>query len=601
MIQVDYSRDSLFDDYAIKIMKDRYMLPSEKSPQDALARAATAFGTDEAHAQRLYDYASKHWFMFATPLLANGGTAKGLPISCFLSYIDDSIESLAQNLEENIYLSISGGGIGTSWSSVRSMGSKTKHGVEAPGIIPFMKVVDSQMLAYYQGGTRRGSAAAYLDISHPEIVEFLNMRKPTGGDLNRKCLNMHHGVNITDKFMNIVERCTQEADADDTWELVDPHSKEVVSTISAKELWERILTLRMETGEPYIHFIDTTNAAVPEVHKKLGLDVKQSNLCSEILLPTTNARTAVCCLSSLNLETYDEWKDTDIVADLVEMLDNVLAVFIEKAPDTMKRAKFSASQERSIGLGTMGFHAYLQSKNIPFESEEAADINIKIYESIYTHAVAKSNILGTERGCAKDYAEAKQMFGRRNVYLMAIAPNASTSILCGNTSPAVEPFAANSYRQETHNGINIHKNKFLDKLINSMVEDEDKKKELWKKITAAQGSIQRIKMFDKHTKEVYKTASEIDQNWIIRHAADRYKYIDQGQSINLFFDADADISYIHTVHFNAWKMGLKTLYYCRSRVTQRTEDITEKFDRKEIVAPQPVRTNFTIDCVGCAD
>lgn len=597
-MNIDYTRDEKFDKYATEIIKDRYMLEGEKSPQDALARAATAFGTNEEHAQRLYDYASKHWFMFATPILANAGSKRGLPASCFLNYIPDSRLGILDHYKENGFLASEGGGIGSYIGALRSDGAKTSRGGRSTGSIPFIHVVDAQMLAFSQGTVRRGAYAAYQDISHPEIVEFILMRRP-GGDDNRKSFNLHHAVNITDDFMQIIENCMNDPEADDTWELIDPHTKNVVSTISARYLWELIITTRMETGEPYIHYIDNTNNNIAKVHDILNLSINNSNLCVEILLPTTEDRTAVCVISSLNLEYYDEWKDTTIVEDVVEMLDNVITFFVENAPETMAKAKFAASQERSIGLGTMGFHSYLQKNKVPFESEKAVAINKKIFASISEKAHNRSVTLAQERGMAPDFITAREQFAaddltvRRNVYTMAVAPNASTSIICGNTSPSVEPFAANAYRQETHNGTNIYKNKYLDKVLRNVLESEDEVKKVWKKIIANKGSVQSLDFLDDKVKSIFKTAQEIDQSWIIKHAADRTPYIDQGQSINLFFNAEEDVEYVHKTHFNAWKLGLKTLYYCRTYVKNRSEDITERFDRQQIRAK--------ISCVGCED
>ena len=908
MVKIDYTRDNLLTEYAKVILKERYMISGEESPQDAFARAAKAFADDEDHAQRIYDYASKLWFMFATPVLSNGGTKRGLPISCFLSEVEDSRGGIGDHWVENIWLASMGGGIGTNWSRLRSDGVATSQGSRSTGMIPFMHTVDSEILAINQGDTRRGGYASYLDISHPEIMEFINMRKTTGGDPNRKNLNLHHGVNIPDSFMQIIEKCMEDPDADDSWELIDPHTKTVVETISALKLWELILETRIEWGEPYIHFIDTSNRLRPKAYKEADLKITQSNLCcvtpdtliltkefgqdyiqnfegqevdiwngkewskvnvvktgenqkvikiklsgyqeiectpyhkfyiqrgytgrgkvecieakdlkpgdklekwdmpkplnsispidpavdaysqgfysgdgnkdrevswlyntkyccqkrlvgefgeehnsakrkswrhgsimldkafvpiyysvgykinwlaglydadgtvinnnnsyglqlasinldflkevrslylslgvsckisrnkkasnklmpdgrggereyhckeiyrillsskelqklldlgikferlevpsevtnnrsalhfikveevidegkvsdtycfkehkrsrgmfngivtgnSEILIPTDPDTTAVCCLSSVNLEKYDEWKDTDMVRDLIRMLDNILDYFIDNAPEQMHKAVKGATRGRDIGLGAMGFHAYLQSKGIPFESAMASSRNRVMFKDIYDKAKEASQELAQERGMAPVVESCSYSIpAQRNVQLMSIAPNASSSIICGGTSPSVEPFSANMYTEKTQNGSNTKRNKFL-----TLTEDQ------WKEVSSNQGSVQSLDTLDKDTKDVFKTAFEIDQHWIIDHAASRQPYICQSQSINLFFNANTDISYLHSVHFSAWKKGLKTLYYCRSRVTDRADDINQKFDRHQ----------YGSECLSC--
>ena len=443
---IDYERDKSLDEFSLRTLQDRYMLDTEKSPQDAFARAATAFADDEEHAQRIYDYASKLWFMFATPILSNGGTKRGLPISCFLNYVEDSRGGISDHYTENAWLSSVGGGIGGTWSAVRSVGSKTSHGSESTGVIPFMKVVDAQMLAFSQGVTRRGSYASYLHISHPEIEEFLDVRKPTGGDINRKSTNLHHAVVIPNSFMELIDRATQEDGFDDSWDLVDPHSGEVKKTVQAKTLWVKLIQNRIETGEPYIMFEDTVNEALPEFQKDLGLRVNHSNLCSEITLPTNDDRTAVCCLSSVNLEKFDEWQDNEyFIPDLIRFLDNVLTYFIETAPDSLEKAKYSAMRERSIGLGAMGFHAYLQKKNIAFESMWSQSTNYTMFRHIKEQAQFETEELAKERGACPDDDGGTV----RNAHLLAIAPNASSSIICGNTSPSIEPFRANAFTQKT--------------------------------------------------------------------------------------------------------------------------------------------------------
>ena len=440
-LEIDYSKDSLLTDFSKKTLQDRYLVGDEQSPQEAFARAALAFADDQDHAQRIYDYASNLWFMFATPVLSNGGTQRGLPISCFLNYVDDSREGITGHYTENAYLSSMGGGIGGSWSDVRAQGTKTSKGSESTGVIPFMKVVDAEMLAFSQGVTRRGSYASYLHMSHPEIEEFLDVRKPTGGDTNRKCINLHHGVVIPDKFMEVIHRATKEQDFNDDWELIDPHSGEVKKVVSARTLWVKLLQNRMETGEPYLMFEDAVQSDLPDFQKKKGLRVNHSNLCSEITLATNEERTAVCCLSSVNLEYFDEWsKVPAFIPDLVRFLDNVLTHFIEYAPNELERAKYSASRERSIGLGAMGFHAYLQKNSLPFEGMWASSKNHLMFSHIKEQAQKETHKLAAERGACPDDDSCTV----RNAHLLAIAPNASSSIICGNTSPSIEPFRANA-------------------------------------------------------------------------------------------------------------------------------------------------------------
>ena len=575
-MQLNYSRDKYLSEFSIKTLEDRYLVGDEKSPQDAFARAAIAFSDNEEHAQRLYDYASKLWFMFSTPVLSNGGTKRGLPISCFLNYVDDSREGITDHYTENAFLSSVGGGVGGCWSGVRSVGSKTSNGSESTGVIPFMKVVDAEMLAFSQGVTRRGSYAAYLDISHPEIEEFLDVRKPTGGDINRKSVNLHHGVVISDEFMTIIENATKIEGYDDSWDLIDPHSGKVTKTVSAKTLWVKLIQNRVETGEPYIMFGDTVDEATPEFQKKLGLKVHQSNLCSEITLPTDKDRTAVCCLSSVNLEEYDEWKHNDeFIPDLIRMLDNVLEYFINYAPEQLSRAKFSASQERSLGLGAMGFHAYLQRHNIPFESAMAAGRNRMMFSRIKSEANRATRQLAEERGPCPDGKD----YGVRNAHLLAIAPNASSSIICGNTSPSIEPYRANAFTQKTKTGSSLLKNEYLENILQDLGEDTD---EVWKSIVTNNGSVQHLDFLDDWTKDVFKTAVEIDQRWIIEMAADRQEHICQSQSLNVFFPANVSKQELHATHMMAWKRGVKTLYYLRSEAIKRAETVSDEALRQRI-------------------
>ena len=575
-MQLNYNRDKYLSEFSIKTLEDRYLIGDEKSPQEAFARAAMTFADDEDHAQRLYDYASKLWFMFSTPILSNGGTSRGLPISCFLNYVDDSREGITEHYTENAFLSSVGGGVGGCWSGVRSVGSKTSNGSESTGVIPFMKVVDAEMLAFSQGVTRRGSYAAYLDMSHPEIEEFLDVRKPTGGDINRKSTNLHHGVVVSDKFMQCIENATRIPGYDDSWDLIDPNSGEVKKTVSAKALWVKLIQNRVETGEPYIMFGDTVDEAVPEYQKKLGLKVHQSNLCSEITLPTDKDRTAVCCLSSVNLEEYDEWKNEDqFIPDLIRMLDNVLEYFIQNAPDQLSRAKYSASQERSVGLGAMGFHAYLQRHNIPFESPMAKGKNMQMFGRIKSEAERATRQLAEERGPCPDGKD----YGVRNAHLLAIAPNASSSIICGNTSPSIEPYRANAFTQKTKTGSSLLKNEYLENILQDLGEDTD---EVWKSIVTNNGSVQHLDFLDDWTKDVFKTAVEIDQRWVIDLAGDRQDYICQSQSLNVFFPADVSKQELHATHMMAWKRGVKTLYYLRSEAIKRAEKVSDEVLRQRI-------------------
>jgi len=572
-IKVDYSRDSLFDDLGIKRLKESYMKEEENSPQERFAYVSKAFSSNEAHAQRLYEYSSRHWLSYSTPILSFGRSARGLPISCFLPYLDDSAEGLVNTLAEVNWLSMLGGGVGIG-IGIRSADDKSV------GVMPHLRTYDASSLAYRQGRTRRGSYAAYLDIAHPDILLFLEMRKPTG-DPNMRTLNLHHGINITDDFMLLIEKCMKDPTADDTWELKDPHDGTVRDEVSAKEMWQRILDIRMQTGEPYLHFIDTSNKAMPEFQKKLGLSIKQSNLCSEIILPTDKQRTAVCCLSSLNLEYYDDWKDDKLfLKDVAEMLDNVLQHFIDNAPVHVSRAKYSASRERSIGIGALGFHAYLQRNNIAFESAIAKAANMRMFKHIRKGLDEANKELGTERGEAPDAAGT----GLRFSHVMAVAPNASSSIIMGNTSPSIEPYRANAYRQDTLSGSSLNKNKYLDAIIRKEAEShkEGWYEETWSSIIANDGSVQHLEFLDEWTKDVFKTSMEIDQRWIVEHAADRQSYIDQAQSVNLFFRPDVNVKYLHAVHFLAWKAGLKTLYYCRSEKIGKADKVSKKIEREVI-------------------
>ena len=583
-------RDSLFEELGIARLKESYMMDHELSPQERFAYVSKAFSSDPEHAQRLYDYSSKHWLSYSTPILSYGKSSRGLPISCYLNYIHDSAEGLVENLSETNWLSMLGGGVGIGFG-IRSSDDKST------GVMPHLKMYDASSLAYRQGKTRRGSYAAYLDIDHPDILVFIEMRKPTG-DQNTRCLNMHHGINITDDFMKLIETCMTDDNAYDSWELRDPHSKKVYDVVSAKELWQRILEMRMQTGEPYLHFIDRSNEQLPSWLKQKGLKVHQSNLCSEIILPTSADRTAVCCLSSVNLEYFDQWsKDKQFLSDVLEMLDNVLQTFIDNAPDTISRAKYSAMRERSVGVGALGFHAYLQSKGVSFESAIAKSLNMRMFKHIRTELDAANRKLGEERGEAPD----AHGTGLRCSHIMAVAPNASSSIIMGNTSPSIEPWRANAYRQDTISGAFLNKNKFLDKLIKEKCSEDTKLNydKIWSSVIANDGSVQHLRCLTDIEKEVYKTSMEIDQRWIIEHAADRQQYIDQAQSLNIFFRPDVDISYLHAVHFMAWKKGLKTMYYCRSEKIGKADKVSRKIERQIIQEIDMQALASGEECLAC--
>ena len=584
-IHINYDKEQELNTFSKQTITDRYLWEGETHAQQAFARASIFGATYKGHTdfnlgQRLYNYASNRWFSFSTPILSNGGTSRGLPISCFLNYVPDSRDGLSAHYDENIWLASGGGGIGGFWGDVRSNGVDTSNGSRSTGSIPFMHVVDSQMLAFNQGITRRGSYAAYIDISHPEIEEFINMRKTTGGDLNRKCLNLHNAVNITNAFLEAVA-------ADDEWRLIDPKTKTAVKIVSARDLWFQIIQTRVETGEPYIVNIDTCNEALPEEQKKLGLEIKQSNLCSEITLPTNEDRTAVCCLSSVNLEYYDTWSVEDtFISDLVTMLDNVLDSFISTVSNNKgyDKAAYSAMRERSIGLGAMGFHSYLQQNNIAFESMWASSFNNKAFSFIKNRADITTRTLGAERGEAPDMKGS----GKRNAHLLAVAPNASSSIICGGASPSIEPNRANVYTHKTLTGSFKVKNKYLEQLLVELIPSDTKREEVWKDIAAHEGSVQHLDILDDDQKEIFKTAPEINQIWIIEHAHQRQKYICQSQSVNLFFKPpsieatqethDTFLQYLNDVHW-AGMHKLKSLYYLRSDSARNTENVNIKIPR----------------------
>jgi ribonucleoside-diphosphate reductase alpha chain len=563
-VVVDRSRDSELTRFGIETLQDRYLLPGEE-PQDMFARVAMTYADDSDHAQRLYDYISRLWFMPATPVLSNGGAKRGLPISCFLNECSDSLDGIVNLWNENVWLAALGGGIGSYWGNLRSIGEPVGRNGKTSGIVPFIRVQDSLTLAISQGSLRRGSAACYLPVSHPEIEEFVEMRRPTGGDANRKALNLHHGVVIPDGFMRAVEN-------DEEWALTSPKDNAIINRVSARALWIRILTARVETGEPYLLFIDNVNRAIPEHHKMAGLTVKMSNLCSEITLPTGldkdgRHRTAVCCLSSLNLEKYLEWENhPTFVEDCLRFLDNILQDFIDRAPDSMNRAKYSAMRERSVGLGVMGLHSFFQSQDVPIESVMAKVWNKRIFRHIKTGADEASVKLAQERGPCPDAADYGIM--ERFSNKIAIAPTASISIICGGASPGIEPIAANSYLHKTLSGSFAVRNKYLVQALERHGKNDD---DTWSSITTREGSVQHLDFLGEHEKLVFKTAFELDQRWLIELAADRTPFVCQAQSLNVFLPADVHKRDLHKIHFMAWKKGVKSLYYCRSKSVQRAE------------------------------
>ncbi len=606
-VRIDRSRDALLTDFGKATLDDRYLLPGE-SYQDLFARVASAYGDDAAHAQRIYDYISRLWFMPATPVLSNGGTTRGLPISCFLNEASDSLDGIVGLWNENVWLAAKGGGIGSYWGNLRGIGEKVGRNGKTSGVIPFIRVMDSLTLAISQGSLRRGSAACYLPVNHPEIEEFLEMRRPTGGDPNRKALNLHQGVLIPDAFMRAVE-------ADEEWALVSPKDGALMKKVSARSLWIRILTARIETGEPYIIYSDHVNNARPEHQKLAGLEVKTSNLCSEITLPTGidqhgEQRTAVCCLSSLNLETWFEWKDeAQFIPDVMRFLDNVLQSFIDTAPDTMARARYSAMRERSVGLGVMGYHSFLQALNVPFESVVAKVWNMRMFKHIRAQADTASRLLAEERGPCPDAAE--YGFMERFSNKMAIAPTASISIICGGASPGIEPIAANVYNHKTLSGSFIVRNPFLKKVLAKHGRDDE---DTWTTVTVNKGSVQHLDFLTEQEKATFKTAFELDQRWVVEHAADRTPYICQSQSVNIFLPANVHKRDLHQIHMTAWKKGVKSLYYCRSLSIQRADAISEKVapqaalgvaapanDQAQLplVAAVPAATNNYEECLAC--
>lgn len=603
-VHIDSSRDALLTAFGRATLDDRYLLEGE-TYQELFARVASRYGADAAHTQRLYDYMSRHWFMPATPILSNGGTKRGLPISCFLNEADDSLEGIVDLWNENVWLAAKGGGIGSYWGNLRSIGEHIGRNGRTSGVIPFIRVMDSLTLAISQGSLRRGSAAVYLPIWHPEIEEFIEMRRPTGGDPNRKALNLHHGVLITDDFMRALA-------ADEEWPLVSPKDHSVIRKVSARALWIRLLTARMEQGEPYIVYSDTVNRARPEHHRLAGLEVKTSNLCAEITLPTGvdhhgKRRTAVCCLSSLNLEYWDEWKDNkQFISDVMLFLDNVLQDFIDNAPSHMDHARYAAMRERSVGLGVMGFHSFLQSRMIAFGSVMAKVWNKKIFAHISEQAHKASREIAEVRGACPDAADygIKERFSHK----LAIAPTASISIIAGNASPGIDPISANVFLQKTLSGSFTVRNRHLARVLDKYGKNTD---EVWSAITLNKGSVQNLDFLSQEEKDVFKTAFEIDQRWVVEHAADRAPFICQSQSVNLFLPADVHKRDLVRVHYEAWKKGVKSLYYCRSLSIQRADAVSNMAVKRDIMEGDdnhlPVATERTAEqknsdyeeCLSC--
>jgi len=596
-IKVDYSRDSLFSESGLGRLIDGYLSEGETSPQHRFAFVSKTFSSNPEHAQRLYEYSSKMWLSYATPILSYGKTKRSLPISCFASFLGDSMRSILDTSSETRMLAVVGGGVGLH-IGLRPGDKKSS------GIIPHLKTYDVDTLAFKQGTTRRGATAAYLDINHPEIIDFLEMRKPTGGDPNRKCLNLHHGINITDDFMKRVEALSlhndeltkEQREELDRFPLINQHSGEVVEYASVRELWERILTIRMETGEPYLWFIDTVNKALPEFQKAKGLANRGSNLCSEITLATGDDRTFVCCLSSVNLERYDEWKNVpQFIPDIVEMLDNVISLFCSEGKrfPEIKNAVYSAEQERSIGIGAMGWHALLQKKGIPFESAIAVALNKSIWKKMNEQAKQTTIQLAQTRGPCPDSIGSDTPV--RNAHLFAVAPNASSSILL-DTSPSIEPYRANVYLEKGVNGTQVHKNKYLEQLLESKGRNDQK---TWTEIISNDGSVASLDCLDDNEKDVFKTSMEIDQTWIIQHAADRQPYICQSQSLNLFFSPTTNVEYLHLVHLMAWRTGLKSLYYCRSDGVRKADKVGKRVERERIEDMRDMLRSDEPVCAAC--
>jgi ribonucleoside-diphosphate reductase alpha chain len=589
-VEIDRSRDALLTDFGKTTLEDRYLLPGE-SYQDMFARVATAFADDADHAQRLYDYISNLWFMPATPVLSNGGASRGLPISCFLNAVGDSLESIVATWNQNVWLAANGGGIGTYWGGVRSIGEKVKGSGQTSGIIPFIRVMDSLTLAISQGSLRRGSAAVYVDIHHPEIEEFLEIRKPSG-DFNRKSLNLHHGISITDEFMEAVRDGGK-------FGLRSPKTHEVVREVEARALWQKVLELRLQTGEPYLIFSDTVNRALPRHQRELGLKVRQSNLCSEIMLASGpdhlgEERTAVCCLSSVNAEKFLEWREhPNFVEDIMRFLDNVLQDFIDRAPAEMGPAAYAAQRERSVGLGLMGFHSFLQSQNAPFESALAKSWNMRMFKHLRRACDAASAVLAEERGPCPDAAERGVM--ERFSHKLAIAPTASISIICGGTSAGIEPIPANIYTHKTLSGSFAVKNPYLERLLEQKGVNTPR---IWASILENEGSVQHLDCLTEDEKSIFKTAFEIDQRWIVDLAADRTPEVCQSQSVNIFLAGDVDKWDLHMLHWQAWERGVKSLYYLRSKSVQRAAFAGADMASDSAARAAEARTDYD-ECLAC--
>ncbi len=566
--------------FGLENLRDRYFLRDAKGeicerPQTFYARVATGMARgDREHAQGLYDMMVKQWFVPATPTLMNIGTKKGLPISCFLNTVPDTLEGIFDLYRENAFLSKYGGGIGTEWSQLRGQNAPLQaSGLRSSGVIPFLKIMDSETIAISRNSIRRGAAAAYLRIDHPDIEDFLEMRKPTGGDMDRKCLNLNNGVVITDEFMQAVEE-------NRNYQLIDPHYNTVTKELSAVDMWRKLLKMRAETGEPYLLFIDTVNKSIPPHHREKGLFVRQSNLCTEIVLPTNNERTAVCCLGSFNLERYDEWKHRipELTYMAVKALDNNLETFIELADAAeFKKAINSVKHERSIGLGVMGYHGYLMSKRVPFESLQARLINKEIFKNIHVASIAASERLGQERGLPLDGGT------QRNSYVNSVQPTASTAFICGEATPSIEPSAGNAFLQKTLSGSFLVKNRHLEKILE---EKGMNSTEVWKSVIAAKGSVQHLGFLTEDEKKVFRTGYEMNMREIVQQAADRQPFICQAQSLNVFFATPISGKYMDEVHRLAWKLGVKSMYYLRSSAPIHADSIDIKAEKRDVATEE---------------
>lgn len=533
-------------------------LIGDETPRAMYGRLAGA-AAKELHRpdlqDRFFNALWKGWLCPATPVASNFGSARALPISCYSLSVPDSVDGIFKSVHELAMMSKNGGGVGVCGSNVRERGAKIRGGYVSEGVIPWIKCFDTTTVAVSQGSVRRGATAFYLDIEHGDADEFIRIRRPTG-DPHRQCLNIHHAVTVRDEFMRKVESGDERA----------------------RHLWREVLRTRFETGEPYILFLDNVNNANPQCYKDLGLKVETSNICSEITGFTNAEHSFVCCLSSLNLAKYDEWKDTDVVELGIYFLDAVMSEFIGKARliEGMQRAVRFAEKSRMLGLGVLGWHTLLQDKMLPFNSFEAMRLNSAIFKQIREQAERATTKLALEYG-EPEWCEG---YDRRNTHLIALAPTVSNSTISGNVSPSIEPITANAFTKKTAKGTFIQRNPRLKALLASKGKDED---EVWKTIVVEEGSVQNLPFLSAHEKEVFLTAREINQMAIVRQAGARQKYVDQAQSLNLFFPSDVDPSYFHKVHLEAWKAGLKSLYYCRTGSVLKG-DVATRFYAEECTA-----------------